>query len=99
MHLRSRLHERAALAQAKVIAYFFDGRWGKFGLFTKSAMLLQWWPFLLEHMKTAAPATCWKIPAVWNTTDLRNVSTDPAKISEEKAGRSGSIPAVHHDRH
>lgn len=36
MHLRSRLHERAALAQAKVIAYFFDGRWGNFGLFTKA---------------------------------------------------------------
>ena len=84
VHMRSRIHERAALAQAKVITYFFDGRWSKFGLFTKSAMLLQWWPFLAEHMKAAQPATCWEIPAVWNITELRDVSTDPAKISEEK---------------
>ncbi len=84
VHMRSRLHERAALAQAKVVTYFFDGRWGKFNLFTKSAMLLQWWPFLAEHMKSAQPATCWEIPAVWNTTELRNVSTDPAKLSPEK---------------
>jgi tryptophan synthase alpha subunit len=84
VQMRSRLHERAALAQAGVVTYFFEGPWSRFNPFSKSAMLIQWWPYLVEHMKTGAAGSCWEIPVSWNVKELKNVSTNPAQISKEK---------------
>lgn len=89
VQMRSRLHERAALAQAGVVTYFFQAQWSNFNSFSKSAMLMQWWPHLLEHMGTARPASCWEIPVSWNVRELKDVSTDPAQITKEKKPKPG----------
>ena len=42
--LHSRLHEVAALVEAAMITYCFERAWSTGNFFTKSAMLLHWWP-------------------------------------------------------
>lgn len=86
--LRSRPHELAAIVECGLIAYCFERRWSDKNFFTKSAMLLHWWPKIREHMKSAPKGTCWEIPFQWNWKDLIDVTADPAKISKTK-GKQG----------
>lgn len=87
--LRSNVHERAALAECGLITYCFERRWSDVRFFTKSAMLLHWWPMIRDHMDTAAKGTCWEIPFVWTWKDIVNVSADPKAISQAKPKKAG----------
>lgn len=82
VHMRSRRHELAALVELGLVTYFFEGRWSTANFFTKSAMLLHWWPILAEHMLTASRGTCWEIPYQWTWKDLTDVSADPSQIEK-----------------
>lgn len=91
VHLRSRVHERAALAQVGLIAYCFEPKWGQLGFFSKSAMVLHWWPKIRSHMGTANQGTCWEIPFTWNHTDLKDVSALPSQIASTKQPKLKTI--------
>ncbi len=82
--MRSRIHERAALAQCGLVTYCFERHWSVTSFFTKSAMLLQWWPKVREHMDGAPKGSCWEIPFVWNWKDLVDVSANPKEITPTK---------------
>jgi hypothetical protein len=82
--MRSRLHELAALVESDLVTYFFQRQWSNASFFTKSAMLLHWWPTVRKHMDTAPKGTCWEIPYQWSWKDLENVSADPKDIKNKK---------------
>lgn len=83
--MRARLHELAALVESGLVTYFFQRQWTGASFFTKSAMLMHWWPKVREHMGTAAKGTCWEIPYQWTWKDLENVSANPKDIKTKKA--------------
>lgn len=87
--MHGRLHELAALVESGVVTYFFERKWSTFSFFTKSAMLLHWWPKVREHMDTAGKGTCWEIPCQWLWKDLVDVSVDPQAISKASSKKSG----------
>ncbi len=72
--MRSRPHERAALAEAGLITFFFRPVWSERTMFVKSAMLLNWWPRINEYIWQSSPSQCWEIPFQWNWTNLRDVT-------------------------
>lgn len=80
--------ERAALAQAGLITFFFESRWGQADGWVKSSMLLRWWPQILEQISSSKPGDCWEIPFQWNTKPMRNVSAYPDEIMKDKNKRS-----------
>jgi len=82
--MRSRLHELAALSESGVVTYFFQRQWSGGDFFTKSAMLLHWWPKVREHMNSAPKGSCWEIPFQWTWKDLSDVTADPKAIKEKK---------------
>jgi len=72
--MRSKLHERDALSKAGFIVFFFENRWNEANGFVKSAMLLRWWPFILERMRSAKPGQFFEIPFSYSGTELREVT-------------------------
>lgn len=84
--MRSLAHERAALADNGLIAYFFASEWNNAKFHTKAAMLLVWWPALAEHMSKAPPSSCWEIPFTWgaNSGSLRDVSARSTELVQTK---------------
>jgi len=84
VRIRSLPAERAALAQAGVITFFFEARWGQADGWTKSSMLLKWWPKIEEQIQASKSGDCWEIPFQWNHKPMRNVSAFPEEILKER---------------
>lgn len=87
VRIRSLPVERAALAQAGLITFFFESRWGQADGWTKSSMLMNWWPRIAEQVAASKPGDCWEIPFQWNHKAMRNVSAFPDEIMKNKGGR------------
>lgn len=85
--MHGRIHELAALVEAGMVTYFFERRWSDMNFYSKSAMLLHWWPNVAKHMENAASGTCWEAPCQWTWKDLADVTIDPKKLSEVRKGR------------
>jgi hypothetical protein len=88
--MRAHLHEQAALSQARLITFFFEGRWSQDTFFVKTAMLLKWWPKIMEVAANSKPGDFWEIPYSWNWKDMRNVrpkTETPTATSGKKSGR------------
>src|SRR5215207_1555340 len=77
-------HERLALYQQKLIVFFFEHKWNGRDFFGKSAVLLAWWPRLVERAKTAAPRTFLVIPNdVRPEGEFRDVSLGQTELFRE----------------
>lgn len=74
--MRARVHERDALTSAGMIVFFFTSSWSSKNDFTKSAMLLNWWPKIAEYIANGKPGDFWEIPFQWNLKGLRDVRAD-----------------------
>lgn len=74
--MRGRLHERDALASVGMIVFYFTSAWSNANEFTKSAMLLLWWPKIAEYMESSKAGACWEIPFQWHWKELRDVRAD-----------------------
>lgn len=72
--IRANLHERAALAQAGLITFFFGGKWSGKNAIVKGAMFLNWWPRIEDYITKSKAGDCWEIPDHWNWRDFRDVS-------------------------
>lgn len=77
-------HERAALTEGGLIAYFFHAQWNNSDFHTKSAMLIKRWPQIVQHMTAAPAGSCWEIPFDWTFSDLKDVSANPAEITKDR---------------
>lgn len=85
--------ERLALLQAGMIVFFFENRWNGWLFWSKTSLLLHWWPLVIAKAKTARRGTFWHIPAEWpdfkkKSRHLRQASTEDlklAKIERQKA--------------
>ena len=68
--MRGRPHELKALVDEKMIVFFFSPVWNKKNGYVKSAMLLNWWPKIVEVAQSAPSGSLWPIPFQWTWTDL-----------------------------
>lgn len=82
--MRALAHERAALAEGGLVAYFFEPKWNGALLHVKAAMLVKWWPQISEHMQQAEPGTCWEIPFSWTGGEFRDVSARSSEIVQDR---------------
>ena len=60
--MRSRPHERRALIDEGMVVFFFSPAWSVKNGYVKSAMLLNWWPKILEVAESAPRGSLWPIP-------------------------------------
>ncbi|MGF7174661.1 hypothetical protein [Azospirillum doebereinerae] len=77
-------HERLALQQLGFVVVFFERNWGQWNFFSKSALLLKWWPKVAVKLQKSEPGTMWCIPNDWRDSedvDLRNVTPKQETIS------------------
>jgi len=88
--IRANLHEQAAFFQAGMITFFFEPRWNTLPLNTRAAMLMQWWPSILERAKKLKPGDFWEIPFMWNVGEMKFVSPPEEVIKKYKP--AGKIP-------
>lgn len=77
--MRGKLHEQQALIDANFVVFFFARRWNQANTYTKTAMLIRWWPFILGVLESAAPGQCFEIPFAWNGNKLKEVTPPNAK--------------------
>lgn len=89
--MKSNAAEREALVQAKLAVFFFDPAWNNLKFFEKSAVLLHWWPRLLEIAKTAPRPSFWRIPSTWKAepgiTQVSHADLKMERIERQKAAR------------
>lgn len=71
--MRGRPHERRALVDENMIVFFFSPAWSQKNSFVKSAMLLNWWPKILETASSAANPSLWRVPFQWEWKDLEQI--------------------------
>lgn len=92
--MRSNTAEREALVEAGMIVFFFDPAWNNMPFCDKCAMLLRWWPTLLQTAATAASPSFWRVPATWKS-DVGIVQASHADFRLERIERQkAAAPAV-----
>lgn len=72
--MRGKLHEQKALVDAGFIVIFFARPWNQMNAYSKTAMLIKWWPFILATIESAAPCQCFEIPCSWRGNKLKEVT-------------------------
>jgi PIN domain-containing protein len=82
--MRGRLHERKALVDAGFIVFFLARRWNQADSYTKSAMLMRWWPIILRKAESAHAGQCFELPFSWKTIEMREVT--PPGAGRRKPG-------------
>jgi hypothetical protein len=88
--IRGNLHEQAAFFQADMITFFFDAAWNGYNLHNKAAMLMTWWPAIIEKAKTSRPGDSWEMPSHWTIKEMRFVRPPEEAIAKYKS--AGKIP-------
>lgn len=54
-----------AYIDSGLVAYFPPPQFKRLKGYGRAALLIRWWPALVEHAKTAARGPVWRIPMVW----------------------------------
>lgn len=85
--IRGNLHEQAAFFEAGMVVFFFEPAWNEMPLNSKSAMLMQWWPTILEQARKSRRGDFWEIPCSWNIKEMRSV-TPPKNAIAKHAPKS-----------
>lgn len=83
--MRGKLHEQRALSTAGFVVFFLARPWNQMKCHEKCAMLIRWWPLILEKIEAAQPGQFFEIPHSWNSTTMREV-TPPSHL-RKKPGR------------
>jgi hypothetical protein len=81
--MRGKLHEQRALLDAGFTVFFTARRWNQITVFEKTAMLIRWWPYILEKAASDKIGRFYEIPMKWNAAKMKEV-TPP---SRRKPGR------------
>jgi hypothetical protein len=92
VRMRRRPHERLALYQHGLIVVFFEGQWGSWNFFRKTALMVHWWPEICQKIKGAEKGTFWVVPSAWPPKggDLLNVSLGLAQLLRDKPAAPSS---------
>ena len=72
--MRARPHERRALVDEGMIVFFFSPVWSEKNMFVKGAMLLNWWPKILETASSAPTPSLWRVPFQWEWKNLEQIA-------------------------
>lgn len=83
--MRGKLHEQKALLEAGFVVFFWDRRWNAENGYVKAAMLMRWWPYILEVAENANRGQFFEIPFSWNAVEMREV-TPPDGLHMEPMG-------------
>lgn len=83
--IRSNLHEQAAFFQADMITFFFDAAWNGFTLHNKAAMLMTWWPAIIEKARASRLGDSWEMPFNWTVKEMRFVRPPEEAIAKHPA--------------
>lgn len=75
-------HERLALLETGLTTIFFPPRWVGWKFCQKSALLMYWWPVILETVKNPTPGF-FRVPLSWpddGIGELQRLSTENLKM-------------------
>ncbi len=76
-------HERLALLQEKMIVIFFASKWSNWKFHKKCALLMFWWPEIVQTVKKADEATFWRVPSSFaENAKIDRVSTQDQKLEK-----------------
>ena len=91
--MRGKLHERQALIAAGFVVFFLARKWNQMRGHDKCAMLIHWWPRILEKLGGAEPGQFFEIPHSWTFSEMREV-TPPTQLRQMPSKASGRKPAA-----
>ena len=75
-------HEKLALVQSGLVVIFFSGAWYDWKFCAKSALILHWWPTIMEAVSSAEPGF-YRVPIAWpaeGAAQLKQVPTHDLKM-------------------
>lgn len=75
--MRGKLHEQRALSDAGFIVFFLARQWNQMRCHEKCAMIIRWWPHILEKMRSASPGEFFELPHSWTLEVMREVTPPP----------------------
>jgi PIN like domain len=85
VNMRRLPHEKLALYQNNFIVFFFETQWNEWLFFRKSALLLFWWPKIVDKIRTGKPRTFWIIPCDWKIDgELKDASLGQIEMFKQK---------------
>lgn len=94
VEMRFKPHECLALQSQGFVTIFFERSWAQWEFFSKSALLMRWWPKVATKLKSAEPGTMWCIPSDWrDDQELRDVTPAQAAITAHRV----AIGEIHAD--
>lgn len=99
--MQAKLAEREALVGADMVVFFFDPAWNNMQFCDKCAMLLRWWPGLLEAAANAPRPSFWRVPSTWKydagIVQVHHHDLKFEQIERQKAAKE-SVAAERHRR-
>jgi hypothetical protein len=85
--MRGKLHEQRALSDAGFVVFFMSAAWNRMPLHEKAAMLVRWWPIILEKISTASSGQFFQLPHNWTGTEMREVTPPRRLLKPKKLGK------------
>ena len=85
--MRGKLHEQRALSEAGFVVFFMSPAWNRMNMFSKSAMMIQWWPAIVEKLKTARPGQFFQLPHQWTGNEMKEVTPPRRPRSKSKKSK------------
>jgi hypothetical protein len=77
--MRGKLHEQKALSDAGFIVFFPARPWNNLKVYSKTAMLIRWWPFILEKARSSGLGRFYEVPISWSGTSFKEVTPPKRK--------------------
>lgn len=93
-------HERLALVEEGMVVFFFSNQWSGWKFFRKCALLMVWWPTIIQKMKRGHKGKFWRIPSTWaedgklyavSTQDRHLVRIERQKAAQKKVAKARKI--------
>src|SRR5262249_33772045 len=86
--IRTRPHERAALAETGVITFVFGPPWNAKKFHDKTSLLINSRPDIVQRSKTARAGSCWEIPYDFSdTVTIADITGKPGEITRRRIRR------------
>ena len=74
-------HERLALLEEKMIVIFFQAKWSSWKFNKKCALIMYWWPKIVDTIRNADQGTFWRVPSSFSdSVEIEQVSTEDQKL-------------------
>jgi len=73
-----------AYIESGLVCFFPPPTFANLDGFTKAALVIRWWPFIIEKAKASNPGDCWRFPFLWTPDAAKFEKLEDPRFETEK---------------